>query len=526
MKKITFYLPFVLLAVTLAFTGCSGSKGKSESKTPTGTTIDPLLFPEDNYTIQTKTVTTSKGVIEVTYRFYEHITYVANPIDAKYQSMNVSVPIKINGINVDATRAPILFDINVGGYMSSIAGVGMAGPPPGAEVPPGGGPSTGGPPPGMTPPSNPNPDLALAAGYVVVSPGCRGRDNQAADGTYYGKAPAAIVDLKCAVKYIRHNDNIMPGDANRIIATGGSAGGALSALLGASGNSNPYDSYFKELGAASASDNIFAAAPYCAITDLEHADMAYEWMYGNVPISPGVQIPGAEPPAPGLVDQTLSQQLKDAFKEYQASLNLKGKDDFGTITADNYADYLIKYYLIPSANKFLSSKTESERTEYLAKNPWITWSNGTASFTFADYVSHVGRMKGLPAFDDFEMKMAEPILFGNKTTNARHFTNFSLRHATGNPEAEIDDEVKTLVNLMNPMYFIRQKNPGCADYWWIRSGTCDNHSSLPVWINLATSLENLGKNVNTWLYWDAGHGANEDAEDFINWIGEITGYKK
>lgn len=35
------------------------------------------------------------------------------------------------------------------------------------------------------------PDLALAVGYVVVSSGCRGRDNQAADGTYYGKAPAA-----------------------------------------------------------------------------------------------------------------------------------------------------------------------------------------------------------------------------------------------------------------------------------------------------------------------------------------------
>jgi len=29
-----------------------------------------------------------------------------------------------------------------------------------------------------------NTDLALAAGYVVVEPGCRGRHNQAEDGTY------------------------------------------------------------------------------------------------------------------------------------------------------------------------------------------------------------------------------------------------------------------------------------------------------------------------------------------------------
>ncbi len=29
-------------------------------------------------------------------------------------------------------------------------------------------------------------------------------------------------------------------------------------------------------------------------------------------------------------------------------------------------------------------------------------------------------MKGLPAFDDFEMRQPEPSVFGNKTTDARH----------------------------------------------------------------------------------------------------------
>ena len=51
--------------------------------------------------------------------------------------------------------------------------------------------------------------LALAAGYVVVESGCRGSDNQwDLTDIYYGKAPAAIVDLKAAVRYIRHNDEI------------------------------------------------------------------------------------------------------------------------------------------------------------------------------------------------------------------------------------------------------------------------------------------------------------------------------
>lgn len=496
-------LPFPILMVALSILGgCSSSKSGS------------LRFPKDNYTVKTKTVTTSEGDKTITYHFYEHVIYVANPVDANYQSMNISVPVEIDGVDIDATNAPIFFDVSVGGYMSSKPGVGMA-PPPGVELPL-----------GFTPPSNPNPDLALAAGYVVVSVGCRGRDNVSSDGTYYGKAPAAIVDLKCAVRYIRHNNDIMPGNAKWIIASGGSAGGALSALLGASGNSDLYDEYFKELGAADEDDNIFAAAPYCPIIDLEHADMAYEWMFGTTPIGAGVMMPGATPPSPGLVDQALSQQLQDAFTNYQASLDLEGKDDFGTITADNYDDYLLQYYLVPSANKYLSALTATDRASYLANNKWITWVNNTASFTFADYLAHVGRAKGLPAFDTFDLSAAENILFGNATTNARHFTNFSLRYTSGNSSAEIDDDLKTVVNLMNPMYFIGKKNSGCAKYWWIRHGTNDNHTSLSVIINLATSLENLNKNVNTWVYWDAMHGANEDPEDFIAWIGNITGYTK
>ena len=79
-------------------------------------------------------------------------------------------------------------------------------------------------------------DLALAAGYVVIAPGCRGWDNCSPDRKYYGKAPAAIVDLKSAIRYIRHNKRKIPGNNEHIISVGCSAGGALSALLGASAN--------------------------------------------------------------------------------------------------------------------------------------------------------------------------------------------------------------------------------------------------------------------------------------------------
>jgi len=459
-------------------------------ETAGGQTKDPLLFPKDHFTVETKMVRTTSGEKKVTFRSYMHVPYVANPIDKDYQSMNVSVPVQVDDKTVDPTNSPILFVIGVGGYMS-VNNV-----------------RTG------TGNSRSNSDLALAAGYVVVSPGCRGRDNKAADGTYYGKAPAAIVDLKAAVRYIRHNKGVIPGNPDWIVSTGVSAGGALSALLGASGNSHLYDSYLKEIGAADATDNIFGSACFCPITDLENADGAYEWMYGTTP--------GRS----GLVDQMLSTQLKAIYSGYQASLNLQGKNGFGAITVDNYEKYLLQYYLIPSANKYLRGLSGEKRNEYLANNKWITWSDTEASFTFADYVSHVGRMKGLPAFDDFNMRQPEPNLFGNKITEARHFTSFSLQQASGNKSAEIDSEVKTLVNLMNAMYFIGQDHFGCAKNWWLRQGTSDNHTSQTVMANLATSLENRNKVVDTFLYWDAGHGADEDTENFIAWISTLTGFSK
>jgi len=454
--------------------------------------LDP--FPVEDFIDKNVNVTTSEGNVSVHYHLHKHITYVANPVDTKYQSMNVRVPIQINGSDVDTTNAPILFAFSAPGYKA-------------AAVPAGNFPS-------VPTAATKNTMRALAAGYVVVESGCRGSDNQwDLTDIYYGKAPAAIVDLKAAVRYIRQNDEIMPGNAKWIISTGFSGAGALSALLGASGNSHLYDTYFEEIGAADEDDGIYASADFCPITDLEHADMAYEWEFQKT-------LFGGHP-----VNQVLSKQLKNSFVEYQASLNLQDENCFGNITADNYGQFLVKTYLIPSANKYLHNLTDVERINYLADKSWIDWSDDSATFTFEDYAANVCRLEDVPAFDAFSLDSRANKLFGNETTNARHFTNYSLRQTCGCPNAEIDDDLKTVVNLMNPMYFISQDScSGCADYWWIRHGTNDTNTALPVIINLATILENKGKDVNVSLYWDAKHMANEDPEDFIAWIGEITGY--
>ena len=78
--------------------------------------------------------------------------------------------------------------------------------------------------------------MALSKGYVVASAGARGRTTKNNEGMYTGKVPAAIVDLKAAIRYLKFNDKKMPGDASKIISNGTSAGGAISTLLGATGN--------------------------------------------------------------------------------------------------------------------------------------------------------------------------------------------------------------------------------------------------------------------------------------------------
>ncbi|MFC4506418.1 MULTISPECIES: subtype B tannase [Streptomyces] len=490
-----------------------------------------LAFDPDAYTELTTTVTDTDGdEHDVTYHFWKAITYVADPVDEKYQSLTVSVPVVIDGTAVDASDAPILFANSVGGYMpSSVAdatGVGSGGMSGGA---PGGAP-TGDASASAAPNANGNGNtnadggatssnqlLALAAGYVVVEPGARGRTLTDSAGEYYGVAPAAIVDLKAAVRYVRANKGRIPGNTDRIVSAGTSAGGALSALLGASGDSPLYDTYLEELGAADASDAIFATGAWCPITDLEHADGSYEWNWGANKLSTGSQ-----------VDQTVSKALQSQFAEYQASLKVKGLGRFGTLTARNYDEYLVRQYLEPSATTYLADLSDSDRETYLAANTFITWQNGRATFSWADFLTHVGaRKKTTPAFDAFDLSAGENNLFGKGTTEARHFTAYSLRNdTTGVTGKRLDSDLPEVLRLMNPMYFLVDKpNPARTKHWWIRLGTNDSDTSHTVSANLAAAAHTLGDDVNHLYYWDQGHGANTDPGDFITWIAKVTGHR-
>ena len=222
-----------------------------------------------NYTVKTAEINGKT----ITYRAYENIVYVKNPVDVNYQTINIYIPEEyFKGQSIgkyNEKTAPLFFPNSVGGYMPGAAGKPEIDKRTGKE----------------------NASLvALSRGCIVAAPGARGRTLKDEQGNYTGKAPAAIVDLKAAVRYLRSNDKNMPGNAERIISNGTSAGGALSALLGATGNNKDYEPYLKELGAADAKDDIFVVSAYCPITNLNHANEAYEWMFGDVKTYKKIQI--------------------------------------------------------------------------------------------------------------------------------------------------------------------------------------------------------------------------------------------
>lgn len=193
-------------------------------------------------------------------RFVYFATHI---LSREHQYMNIFVPAAY--MNPDGTvnasgscgeytakTAPIVIYNNCGGWMSST-------------------------------PGDVNMDY-ISEGFVHISVGARSRN-----AGPVGKAPAACVDQKAAVRMLRLHDSYIPGDKERIISCGGSGGGQMSSIIGATGNMVDYYPYLYEIGAAGVEknaaggyvstirDDIFASQCYCPIADIEHADMAYAW---------------------------------------------------------------------------------------------------------------------------------------------------------------------------------------------------------------------------------------------------------
>ena len=475
-----------------------------------------LTFDINNYESMTGTVDNK----EIKYRAFEYIPYVSNPIDIDQQYINIYIPEEyfnngtVNGYNTQT--APIFMPNNVGGYMPSQP---MA---PKVEN------------------NKPNSALyALSRGYVVASPATRGRTNKASDGNFIGKAPAVIVDLQAATAYLHANDATMPGNAKRIITNGTSAGGAVSLLQGATGNTSDYQPYLQALGAATASTDVYASSAYAPITNLDAADMAYEWSYNGITSFnkvtmgqgelPQANVGGAPAPIQRNVqrvnltndDVAYSDLLKSHFPDYVNNLQLRDRsgvilklDKKGNGTFKQY----VKSFIIDAANKAKSNGADLSRYSFLIldKNTGLV-----KDIDWDAYNSFTSRSKAPGAFDSRSNDSGENSLFGTSTSDTNHFTITAALHDT-TPNNDVYVENAKIVTMMNPMNYLGSPSATNAKYYRIRYGTADSNTSVAIPLIVGTRAQNLGYSVDMATPFGVDHADDYDLQDLFNWMDSIV----
>ena len=269
---------------------------------------------------------------ELSDSYYQtELVYCKKPTDTAIQSLAVFVPAKYvnpvangNGtytltINEYSTidsyvpsTAPIIFSIENSGYTKATAPTGYI-----------------------------NKSVEYTQkGYIYVTAGCRGDD---------AGAPWGITDLKAAIRYLRYIKDDIPGDTEKIYATGKGGAGGLATVLGTSGDSPMYDKYLKKIGAVTkTSDAIYGVSCWSPNTSFDTADSAYEWNMGVTRTKMSSE------------EKEISSALTAEYAKYINALKLKDGKTALSLNDDNksgtYTDYL-KSVIEQSLNSFLKSTT-------------------------------------------------------------------------------------------------------------------------------------------------------------------------
>ena len=494
------------------------------------------------------------------------VVYVANPASLDYETLGIYVPgayleASDNGdgtytasVKSDAqvgqftaATAPYVLPVNTPGYNASQAPTWLAD--------------------GIA--------SYTQAGMIYLQPGIRGRDNtiDSQGQEVVGGAPWGVTDLKAAIRYVRYNKDVLPGDTDKIVSFGHSGGGAQSAILGASGDSTLYNPYLEALGAAmkDKEGNPISDAPYgtmtwSPITSLDYADAAYEWNLG--------QFADSNTRAEGTFTQALSQDLAKEYANYINQLGLKhegqaltlAESSEGIYTQGSYATYL-EGVVNQSLNNFLADTsfpytsdgagpggtTESVTYETAqafidslnAETQWVTYdaaANRAKISSLADFAKYVKTAsKSVPAFDALDRSLAENAVFGVADANELHFDQLVARLLKNNQAkyesltdwnsqyvtdfesdlAKTDSLGKTIAerqDLYNPMFYLTSAYSGYqtskpAPHWRIRSGLSQGDTALTVETNLALALENQAngavKSVDFATVWGQGNTTAE-----------------
>lgn len=370
---------------------------------------------------------------QIAYRAFEGMSYVVNPIDRKYQTINIYIPDAyysggaVNGFK--SATAPVLFYVVADDYREKEAAKADG---------------------------NKFLQQALSHGYIVACPGVRGRTLQS------GKAPAVVADLKAAVRYLKYNDDDMPGDATKIVACGAGAGGAMAAMLGASGLSSDYDAMLDELGATRSDDDVFGVVALSPSTIPNHADEAAAWQTGN--------------------------DAKGDFSKYINSLNLKGTDG-SQLTLD-----------ASGQGSFLAALEREAKTA--AKGH-------TENFSLMNHSKTTVLGK---KYDAPDRSSSLNDLFGTGN-GGMHFTM---------PYADDANMVSPMtVRMMTPMTYIGNSDIEVAPHWLVRQSLADSYPSVLSFV-LAVKLRNAGKTVAYSMAWDGQTLDDSESYGVFKWIDGIS----
>lgn len=495
-----------------------------------------VLFKEEPYSIESLVFDDK----EVKFRAFEHRVYCADPIDPEHQELSIYVPEEYyeegSTGKYDIRTAPIFMPNTIGGYRPGYfqrPGIDHHGKVTASAI-------------------------ALYLGYVVVVPTARGIGLKDEFDINIGVVPAALVDLKAAIRYLRYNKDVIPGDTERIITNGTSAGGAMSALLGATGNHPDFEPYLKEIGACDERDDVYAASCYCPITDLDHADMAYEWEFSGrneyhmnklavneeaarengvteemleslnhngypdfskLPEELRTKIVEKVPVTETMTTQQgyLSRDLARMYPAYINSLKLRDERE-NTLQLNPDGTGTFRAWI---ARQVIRSMEKAVLDDYDMKEyPWIDFHNDRpVGFDWEAFVDFRTRMKPTPAFDKTgEPGSPENKVYGSQRIDNRHFTSFGYQHdKSGWPKVPPEQ-----VKLYNPLYYIADPRATKAKNFRIRAGALDRDTSLAVSAVLTLVLRNNSIPVDYFIPWDTGHAGDYDTGDLFLWVRNIT----
>jgi hypothetical protein len=517
---------------------------------------DPLDLPST----PTATLNVTVDGSPLTVTNYK-VVYVANPVCVRtgtapnytcnynYQSMNIYVP-------QNATEdSPIILQDNNSGWNGGVAGTSVTNGTAYLTT--------------STNTSNQKTAAQLKAGYVIANVGCRFRGSVDMAGNYIGHAPAQVVDVKAAIRYLRYNDAAMPGTTNRIIITGSSGGGALGVAIAASGNSLDYYPYLYELGAAGVTcnaqsgtcsstlnDDVFGTVLYCPITDLDHMDAAYEWLYNATRKELGTYKFNTEDVPYSTAQLDASDWLKENYVPYFNRLGLR--DENGKrLTAPHFLD-AIKAAAERGVEKAyrevgLTQMAADINSSLYPDSSWYSIdANGKAIVDLDKYLQFVAKnvntgLKGIPASDNLASPLPKPdgtrsesTLAGTTSQVYSNFAEWSWNHnaipgdGVGYDDTGLlwrdyihTDPGKAVVKQMvmsNPMPYLVSGEGDASPYWYFRHGMKDRDTSFDVPVALYYAVLNASyvSNVNFNLAWLKPHSGDYDVPEAYEWVAEAV----